>query len=362
VGIDRTYGVYIENNMLDGLIALGRWDEAVHRECSIVARLPEGYWEYINGGTLAADRGDLERARESDGQWDRLGYVASTFQGMADVASGSVALALLDGRPADSRAPIDAVLERVPDTMLRSRAGELLWRGAWAEAELSLLALANHDEAAQHESTARASWYLALISDWTSGPSSRGVVATALMDVWHPLIAAEVARGSRADEPAHWLAAIEAAERLAVTFPGAYASWRLAEVLVRAGGSRADASAALSAAHECAIALGARPLDREIVDFAHRARLELDLRADEPDLLDEPTTADGSSLLPALSPREHEVLTLLAAGRTNRQIADELFISPKTASVHVSNILSKLGVSTRGEAAAVAHRLGVAAG
>ncbi|WP_319055437.1 helix-turn-helix domain-containing protein, partial [Streptomyces europaeiscabiei] len=58
-----------------------------------------------------------------------------------------------------------------------------------------------------------------------------------------------------------------------------------------------------------------------------------------------------------LTGREHDVLRLVAVGRTNRQIAEELFISPKTASVHVSNILAKLGVSGRGEAAAVAHRL-----
>ncbi|MCX4690843.1 LuxR C-terminal-related transcriptional regulator [Streptomyces sp. NBC_01408] len=51
------------------------------------------------------------------------------------------------------------------------------------------------------------------------------------------------------------------------------------------------------------------------------------------------------------------MLRLVAAGNTNRQIAGELFISPKTASVHVSNILAKLGVSGRGEAAALAHRL-----
>ena len=58
-----------------------------------------------------------------------------------------------------------------------------------------------------------------------------------------------------------------------------------------------------------------------------------------------------------LTPREREVLALLADGRTNPQIAETLFISPKTASVHVSNILAKLGVANRGEAAAVAHRL-----
>ena len=62
-----------------------------------------------------------------------------------------------------------------------------------------------------------------------------------------------------------------------------------------------------------------------------------------------------------LSPRELQVLHLVAAGSTNRQIAEELYISPKTASVHVSNILAKLGVASRGEAAAVAHRLGVTA-
>ena len=58
-----------------------------------------------------------------------------------------------------------------------------------------------------------------------------------------------------------------------------------------------------------------------------------------------------------LTRRERDVLRLVAAGHTNRRIAEELFISPKTASVHVSNILAKLGVAGRGEAAALAHRL-----
>ncbi len=60
-----------------------------------------------------------------------------------------------------------------------------------------------------------------------------------------------------------------------------------------------------------------------------------------------------------LTDRELEVLRLVAAGRSNRDIAAELFISAKTASVHVSNILTKLGVRTRVEAAATAHQAGV---
>jgi DNA-binding NarL/FixJ family response regulator len=67
---------------------------------------------------------------------------------------------------------------------------------------------------------------------------------------------------------------------------------------------------------------------------------------------------DDGSAFPDLTPREREVLALVADGRTNRQIAQELFITDKTASVHVSNILGKLGASNRGEAAALAHKAG----
>ena len=96
--------------------------------------------------------------------------------------------------------------------------------------------------------------------------------------------------------------------------------------------------------------LGARPLSDDIALLARRARIPLgpdddaETPAPEPDRL-------------GLTAREFEVLRLVAAGRSNREIAGELFISAKTASVHVSNILAKLGVTSRGEAAATAHRL-----
>ena len=98
--------------------------------------------------------------------------------------------------------------------------------------------------------------------------------------------------------------------------------------------------------------LGAAPLLEEVQGLARRARLKLEMAS-----TDEDVPAGAESL--GLTAREREVLTLLAAGRSNPQIAEELFISRKTASVHVSNIISKLDVSSRGEAAALAHRLGL---
>jgi DNA-binding NarL/FixJ family response regulator len=126
---------------------------------------------------------------------------------------------------------------------------------------------------------------------------------------------------------------------------------------VAQGAPRAAAGAALAEARALAGGLGARRLTAEIDGLARRARIEVASPADggAPDG-EAPEPADASDEL-GLTPREREVLALLADGRTNRQIAEALFISVKTASVHVSNILAKLGVTNRGEAAAVAHRL-----
>jgi DNA-binding NarL/FixJ family response regulator len=87
----------------------------------------------------------------------------------------------------------------------------------------------------------------------------------------------------------------------------------------------------------------------------------VDLGTPTPGAAPEAGVTDEAPVPFALTRRERQVLSLVAEGRTNRQIAEELFINEKTASVHVSNILSKLGVSNRAEAAAVAHRVGLAA-
>ena len=322
-------------------------------------RLPDGFWSYFVAPALAADRGELDRARESDGRWAELGDSASSLQGLPDVALGSVALAIWEGRPVDARRPVAATFERLPEDMQRWRGGELLWRGAWAEAEVAQAARAAGEAEDLDESLTIAAGYRDLLARWVAGPSDDGTTGVAMLPMYLALAEAEVARGRDDDRLEHWEAARAEADRLEMCFPGAYARLRLAEVIVRAGGSRAEASVELAEAHRRGRGRWERSRSSSRSPSWPVAPASISARprpATVPATASRPRTIEGP--LPGLSPREREVLALVAAGRTNRQIADELFISPKTASVHVSNILAKLGVSSRGEAAAVAHRLG----
>ncbi|HXP14005.1 MAG TPA: response regulator transcription factor, partial [Actinomycetes bacterium] len=133
----------------------------------------------------------------------------------------------------------------------------------------------------------------------------------------------------------------------------AYAHWREAEALLLGGVAREQVEPSLRAAHATASELGAGPLRAEIEALARRGRLDLGTAAAATSAAEPPSPLDPLGL----TVREQEVLALVAMGRTNGQIAETLFISPKTATVHVSNILTKLGVRNRVEAATVAHRL-----
>jgi DNA-binding CsgD family transcriptional regulator len=152
-----------------------------------------------------------------------------------------------------------------------------------------------------------------------------------------------------ADRPPldRWDAAVAAWHRLAEPYQVATALLRAAEAALAAG-DRDGAAQRLHRAGQLAGHLGARPLGTEIAALARNARLDLGAGR--------PASRPGPDRF-GLTAREFEVLRLVAAGRSNPEIAAELFIAAKTASVHVSNILAKLGVSSRGEAAATAHRL-----
>jgi DNA-binding CsgD family transcriptional regulator len=146
-------------------------------------------------------------------------------------------------------------------------------------------------------------------------------------------------------DPKAWQAAVDAFSYGHV-YEVARCRWRLAEALLFVG-DREQATEAARAAYRTAVRLGAEPLRGALEALARRGRL--DLGDDVP----------AERTLAGLTPREVEVLRLLVEGRSNRQIAEQLFISGKTASVHVTNILAKLGVHSRLEAAATARRLGL---
>jgi DNA-binding NarL/FixJ family response regulator len=173
---------------------------------------------------------------------------------------------------------------------------------------------------------------------------------------YQALSAAELARATGTTPD--WSPAIEAARVAADAYLLTYALVRGAQQ-AWSEGNRDAAAPMLDEAARLAAQMGAEPLLEEAQVLARRARLRVaEAAPSEPQAR---RAAQPAIETYGLTDRELEVLQLVAAGRSNPQIATELFISPKTASVHVSNIISKLGVSSRGEAAALAHRLGVAA-
>jgi DNA-binding NarL/FixJ family response regulator len=169
-------------------------------------------------------------------------------------------------------------------------------------------------------------------------------VLAANIDGWLALLDAEIATIEGAADVEPWRRAHRAQVERQNVEQALYAQVRLVDALARAGETEA-ATRELAAAHEQAGTIGLVALAGELEVLARQHRLKL----------------AGATLSPrdlgVLTSRESEVLALLAEGRTNRDIGEKLFITEKTASVHVSNIHAKLGVSNRGEAAALAREV-----
>jgi len=341
-GVERSFGALLAAYAAEALLENGGWDRA-DRLLAEAHRSGTAFWAHyprLLHAQLATARGDFSAARE---------HLAIGARGERQPTSAAryarvmAELALWEGRPGDALAAIEAGLAgtgagRSPGQRIRL-------------ATLGLRALADRDGSAVGDRPDR-SWRGAAARLLRHVRRDADAIATLTPEAtaWRALAEAEHARGHH-DDPDRWRAATLAWEGVGRPYPVAYCRWRLAEALVGRPGDAGEAVRAARAAHRSAEALGADPLRREVERLAQRGRLDLDgLPASPP-----PHPVDGLGL----TDREAQVLLLLTRGYTNRQIATELTISVKTASVHVSHILRKLGVSRRIDAAAIGHRAGV---
>jgi DNA-binding CsgD family transcriptional regulator len=353
-GLERALGSYVAVNLAQGFLDTGRW-----AQCERLTRelLAGDTWDAsgLHGvlGMLLTRRGEFEAAREQ--LQLALQLCPPVFRAMA--LRGPAELALWEGRDDAAGAAVAEglrwLVERDPD------GAQAHYRSLWyplalrLEADRAERAVAQRVAEEVTEARRRAAPVLAALDLLAAAPTPQ---ARYLPVAGHlGLAQAERSRLEGRSDPERWRAATAAWERLEYPFEAAYARFRLAEALLAGGSPRGQAEAALRPAHQTAVALGAMPLRREIELLAQRGRLHLH------ESVDTAVTPEASSPAASLglTKREAEVLALVAEGRTNRQIGQALFITPKTASVHVSRILAKLGVAGRGEAAAVAHRLGL---
>lgn len=340
----RNTGAILAGNLAESLITTGRPAQAAEllKEWEGDGR-DEVYDEFLYRlrAQLAFLAGDLTAAAELVGT-ARAGSRQDQRQHVLLTAVLAVELAGRAGRPLDARTELRAALGRSgperDDKLL-----PLLARAAGVEADARGLPVA---EEGRPEVLRRITEVLAL---------QRPLVP--LHVGWARLAEAELARADGADTPAHWEAAIEPLRATGLPYPLVLALLG-AGAAAAAAGRREEAGPLLREAAGLARQRGDVELGREIARLADRAGVARALAKTphEPgESVERSSPVEESAF--HLTPRETDVLRLLTLGRTNRQIAEELFISPKTASVHVSNILAKLEVSGRGEAAALAHRL-----
>ncbi|CAM5492148.1 Helix-turn-helix transcriptional regulator OS=Kitasatospora aureofaciens OX=1894 GN=GCM10010502_33760 PE=4 SV=1 [Kitasatospora aureofaciens] len=340
-GLQRNIGNILTGNLVEALADLGQVREAQELlAASELVGLPGSHAEFLDrmGGDLAVLRGDFATAATLLAQARAANRVGQA-QHSVPISRLAVRLAAYGGRPLEARAELLAALAEEGRLGYEADVYPLLVEAAGVEA----------DSLGLPEAEAGRAEVLAAIA--AAGADLRP--QSPLHHGWARLLEAELARARAADTPEQWARAVTELRPTGLPYPLALALLRAAEAEVRAG-RRESAAELLREAAELAAARGDRPLGAQIAALAERAGLTLTPAA-RPAAAAAPVQAVGDSF--GLTPRERDVLRLLARGWTNRQIAEELYISPKTASVHVSNILGKLEVGGRGEAAALAHRL-----
>ena len=351
-GQDRQFGSLLLCNTSDTLIKAGRLAEAEELIDDALSRHPRGVMAapvLLLAARLTVAQGDLTVA------WERCEQARLVIEAegaplgwLREITETAAEVELWAGRPEPARELVTDGLTAIAGT------GEAVYGSALVALGLRALAdeaVSQRDHKSRTRRAGAREQLLGTLAAIRSVPGHGGLPDDSALDL---LCTAELARLDHVaplSDP--WAAAAAAWDALGRPLPTAYARWRQAESLL-SNAVNAESIGVLRSVHTAAQLLGAVRLVEEIETLARWYRVDL-LPAPE-EHVDRDTEALEAY---ALTAREREVLAALAAGHTNKEIADTLFISVKTASVHVSNILRKLDVGGRQEAARVAHRLGV---
>ncbi|GAA1192490.1 LuxR family transcriptional regulator [Streptomyces hebeiensis] len=352
---------WIRTNQAQSLFSLGRWAEAdavVEAAAGIAQSLKARGLVAVRRAELALARGDYAEAGRQV-ELNRGSFGRHDFQPQHFITPARLAMVLAarKGNPEQARTEFEQTLSHGFPLGTHRYALPFLCTAASIEADTRGLPGAE---------AGRTNVLRAVRAHLKRLPTP--------VPVWRAyglMLEAELARAEGRPAPELWARAVTAFEEVARPYELAQARRRLADALLETQGDRAEATGLLLRARTTALGLGARPLTQDIELLAGRARISLSTTGGAR------TTGRGARTGPGpvggggaagtdgadpaaslgLTPRERDVLRLVAAGHSNRRIAEELYISPKTASVHVSNILGKLEVSGRTEAAALSHRL-----
>jgi DNA-binding CsgD family transcriptional regulator/tetratricopeptide (TPR) repeat protein len=305
----------------------------------------------LDQAQLALGEGDEELAAQSLDQIEPLVAVSAEPQYIGPFGALRAELRRRQRDLEAARAAVAKTLDRVElCTDDVEQVAYISAFGVTVEADIAQRARDLRERADERDAISRARIHMDRLAAAAEdgGPLERAWAATG---------AAELTRARGRDKPAAWLKAAAEWESVQRPYLAAIARWRASEAH-SAAGDRAAAAGLAAEALETARRLGGRWLIAELTGLAERARLDLDqgVASPRPVVVDD----DGPEDPFGLTARERQVLALIAEGATNRQIGAALYMAEKTASVHVSRILSKLGVHTRTEAAAVAHRQNLA--
>jgi DNA-binding CsgD family transcriptional regulator/tetratricopeptide (TPR) repeat protein len=359
-GREFGFGMFLTVNAAAMLIELARYPEAAELLEPQVARVLPGVSTIqlhdvlahlrVRTGDLPSARHHLEIAKAEASRVEDAQYVI-------DLCTFGTEIALWDGDPARAldvaREGFDRLVE-VDDAVIL---GQLAIPAMHAAADLAERARAARDPAGVEHAVSAARDIIDRYRASTTRLADPDALAAHEIGWRMAICEAELARASGDDDPTRWEAIRPALAARPAPFLESYVLWRQAEALAAKGDLHAAAEP-LRQAYAIAGRIGARLLEAGIEGLGRRLRTNL--KSGDAAVPEDAITSPVEPADPfGLTTREREVLALVAEGYTNRRIAETLFISESTAGVHVSNILGKLGVSTRTEAAAVAVRLGL---